>query len=146
MIFRIQEQIRRLGLSNDDLEPVGNDPEYLPEEPTTSKGEKRKSFEALGNKMKKKRMEPLTQHVREWSKENEVDPGETAVMVAKNLANSEGDRKKAKIFDKILNNQNPFEKQEMTVHQAVALKVRNLFSVSNSIYFRAKVDFIDFSS
>ena len=135
IIFRIQEQIRRLGLTSDDLEPVGNDPEYVPDEPTTSKGEpeKRKSFEALGNKMKKRRMEPILQNVRDWSKENEVDPGETALMIGKNLANSEGDRKKAKIFDKLLNNQNPFEKQEMTVHQAVALKVRNLFSVSNSI-------------
>ena len=122
---RIQEQIRRLGLTKDDLEPANNDQEYIPEEPKTSKGEKRKSYEALGNKMKKKRMEPLVEHIREWSEENNVKPGDAAAELARHLANSENDRKKAKIYEKILENQNPFQNQELTVHQAVALKVCN---------------------
>ena len=120
---RIQTQIRRLGLTNEDLEPPENDQEYIPEEPNTSKGEKRKHFEALGNKAKKNRLEPLLEHVRQWSKENDVKPGDTAAEIGKSLANSEVDRKTAKIYDKILENQNPFQNQEMTVHKAVALKV-----------------------
>ena len=121
--FRIQEQIRRAGLSNDDLEPAENDPEYNPDDEQTRKGEKRKHFDELGPEMKKLRMKPLQKHVEVWSKENKVDVDDTITRLGMNHANAELDKNKAKIYKQILDGQNPYKNQELTVPQAVALKV-----------------------
>ena len=40
-----------------------------------------------------------------------------------NHANAQGDKNKAKIYKQILDGQNPYKNQELTVPQAVALKV-----------------------
>ena len=42
------------------------------------------------------------EHIKDWSEENKVDLGDTAVMIGKNLASSEVDRKNAKIYGKNL--------------------------------------------
>ena len=118
--------MKRAGITSEDIEPTEKDEEYIPDEEMagTSKGQKRKSFRALGPKMKKLRLKPLIDHVKEFvNEEEDLDVGETIAEMGKDHANSEADRSKAKIYEKILQNQNPFEKQEMSVHQAVALKV-----------------------
>ena len=65
LYFRIKVQTKRMGLSNEDLEPPADDPEFKPDEEkgSTSK-EKRKSFSELGPEMKKLRMKPLDDHVK----------------------------------------------------------------------------------
>ena len=119
--------MKRAGITNEDIEPTEKDEEYVPDEEKagSSKGQKRKSFRALGPKMKKLRLKPILDHVKEFVKgeEDDLEVGETIALIGKDHANSEADRSKAKIYEKILQNQNPFEKQEMSVHQAVALKV-----------------------
>ena len=125
--------MKRAGITSEDIEPTEKDEEYIPDEEKagTSKGQKRKSFRALGPKMKKLRLKPILDHVKEFVKEedDDLEVGETIALIGKDHANSEADRSKAKIYEKILQNQNPFEKQEMSVHQAVALKVWNLSTV-----------------
>ena len=66
LYFRIKVQTKRMGLSNEDLEPPADDPEFKPDEEkgSTSKGEKRKPFNELGSEMKKLRMKPLDDHVK----------------------------------------------------------------------------------
>ena len=114
-----------MGLTNEDLEPPANDPEYVPDEaePSTSKGEKRKSFAELGPEMKKLRMRPLQEHVKEWAEEEIEDVDDTIARLGMNHANAKGDKDKAKIYKQILDGQNPYQNQELTVAQAVALKV-----------------------
>ena len=47
--------LKKMGLTNEDIEPPKNDSEYKPEEEKKkdSKAEKRKHFHALGPQMKK---------------------------------------------------------------------------------------------
>ena len=104
-----------MGLTNEDLEPPANDPEYVPDEaePSTSKGEKRKSFAELGPEMKKLRMRPLQEHVKEWAEEEIEDVDDTIARLGMNHANAKGDKDKAKIYKQILDGQNPYQKQEV---------------------------------
>ena len=117
--------MKKMGLTSDDIEPPKNDPEYSPEEEKKkdSKAEKRKHFHALGPQRKKMRLQPILDQIIEKAGEEVIDPGEVIAEVGKNYHNSEVQKGKAKIYTKILNNQNPFENQELTVKEAVALKV-----------------------
>ena len=60
-------------------------------------------------------LEKLFWNMLDWSEQNKVDPGDTAAMIRKSFANSDVDWKKAKIYDKILENHNPFQKQELAL-------------------------------
>ena len=46
----------------------------------------------------------------DWSEENKVNPGDTAVKIGKNLASSDVDRKNAKIYAKNLGKSKPVSK------------------------------------
>ena len=132
--FRIKLQIQRMGLTSEDLEPPADDPEYEPDEGSTSKGEKRKSFKELGPEMKKLRIKPLLENVEEWAEEETEDVDDTIARLGMNHANAEGDRDKAKIYRQILDGQNPFKNQELTVKEAVALKVNcSLFTFCSAV-------------
>ena len=117
--------MKKMGLTAEDIEPPENDPPYNPEEEKkkSSKAEKRKHYYSLGPQMKKIRMQPIIDHVIEKAREEDINPGEVIAEVGKNYHNSEVEKNKAKIYSKILQGQNPFENQELTVKEAVALKV-----------------------
>ena len=87
------------------------------------KGEKRKPYEALGPKMKKIRMAPVLDHIRQWSKENGPSVSQTAAIAAKMNANAEGNLEEAKMFRQIEEGQNPYADHEMSTEAAVALQV-----------------------
>ena len=126
--------MKRVGLTSEDLEPPADDPEYEPDEGSTSKGEKRKSFKELGPEMKKLRIKPLLENVEEWAEEETEDVDDTIARLGMNHANAEGDRDKAKIYRQILDGQNPFKNQELTVKEAVALKVNcSLFTFCSAV-------------
>ena len=117
--------MKKMGLTSEDIEPPKNDPEYNPEaeKKKDSKAEKRKHFHSLGPQMKKIRIQPILDQIIEKAGEEVIDPGEVIAEAGKNYHNSEAQKSKAKIYTKILNDQNPFENQELTVKEAVALKV-----------------------
>ena len=130
MSFRIQVQIKRSGLKPKDIEPNPKDKEYNPEDDVSSrKGEKRKPFEALGPRMKKIRMAPVVDHIKQWSKENGPSVSQTAAMAAKMNANAEGNLEEAKMFRQIEEGQNPYVDHEMSTEAAVALQVSYNYTV-----------------
>ena len=102
-----------------------NDPEYDPKAAKTSKGGRPRedNFANLGPKMKRKRLEDSRDKVKIDAKENNLSNIQAVAELGRQIANEEGDREKAKMFEHIVNEQNPLAHREMPVEQATAIKV-----------------------
>ena len=118
------------GLESQDIEAAENDemdPEYnsKPDEPKPNKGGRPKvsNFADLGTKMQRKRLEGSRDHVKKDAKENNLTGIQTVAEIGRQIANEEGDREKAKMFQMIANEQNPLAHRKMSVEQATAIKV-----------------------
>ena len=103
------------------------DPEYIPkpDEPKPNKGGRPKvaKFSDLGTKMQRKRLEGSRDHVKKDAKENNLTGIQAVAELGRQIANEEGDRDKAKMFQMIANEKNPLAHRTMSVEQATAIKV-----------------------
>ena len=101
------------------------DPEYDPKAAKSSKGGRPRedNFANLGPKMKRKRMEESRDKVKIDAKENNLTSIQAVAELGRQIANEEGDREKAKMFEHIVNEKNPLAHRKMPVEQATAIKV-----------------------
>ena len=109
-----------------DIEANEKDVEYDPkaEQQKNKGGRPRESkFADLGPKMKRKRLEASRDKVKVDAKENNLTSIQAVAELGRQIANEEGDREKAKMFEHIVNEQNPLAHREMPVEQATAIKV-----------------------
>ena len=118
------------GVESQDIEANeidAMDPEYnpKPDEPKPNKGGRPKvaKFYDLGTKMQRKRLEGSRDFVKKDAKENNLTGIQTVAEIGRQIANEEGDREKAKMFQMIANEQNPLAHRKMSVEQATAIKV-----------------------
>ena len=128
LISRVQHQISKSGMKQNDIEAEENDkmdPEYDPKAEKRSNGGRPRedNFANLGPKMKRKRLEESRVKVKIVAKENNLTNIQTVAELGRQLANEEGDREKAKMFEHIVNEENPLAHRKMPVEQATAIKV-----------------------
>ena len=123
-ISRITEQIRKYGLEPKDLEPDENDEEYVPNKNEEKKrGRPEKSFEELGQRQKRARLQPTLDFVRATAEKETLSVNQTLGKIGEMEANQNVDRPTAKMFRRIADGEDPFAHRTMTVERALALKV-----------------------
>ena len=106
------------------MEPDENDEEYVPNKNEEKKrGRPEKSFEELGRRQKRARLQPTLDFVRATAEKETLSVNQTLGMIGEMEANQNVDRPTAKMFRRIADGEDPFAHRTMTVERALALKV-----------------------
>ena len=107
------------------MEPDENDEEYVPNKNEEKKrGRPEKSFEELGQRQKRARLQPTLDFVRATAEKETLSVNQTLGMIGEMEANQNVDRPTAKMFRRIADGEDPFAHRTMTVERALALKVK----------------------